>query len=156
KPWTHRVTHDLRKQSKLSDRLETPMGAGCSRSRTEERLTSRWSVWVRPAGGIRCARCECSNGGKLARAWTRTEPPSPAPIRASILAVRAVDDVFRAVGDFEVRRNGEQRGVGLRADQIGQLECLLAHPRIAAFAGDDGLEVGRSPDLGNDDDRPVV
>src|SRR6185369_12167894 len=81
-------------------------------------------------------------------AWRSSHPPK--------LAVGAIHNVLRTIGEPEVWRHGEQRSVGFGAHEIGEFEGLLAHARIAALAGDDGLEVGRSPDFSHDHDGLIV
>src|SRR5215472_17714005 len=68
---------------------------------------------------------------------------------SACLRFGAVEDRFRPVRNFEVRRNGEQRGIGFGADEVGKAERSLPHPRIGTLAVDDGFKVRRGPHLGN-------
>ena len=67
-----------------------------------------------------------------------------------------VDEVLRAVEELEIRGNGEQGRIGFAALDVCELEGLIAHAGIAALAVDDGLKVGRRPNLGHDLDGFVV
>ena len=72
------------------------------------------------------------------------------------LLICPVDKVLGAVEEFEVRRNCEQGRIGLAALDVCELEGLIAHAGIAALAVDDGLQVGRRPNFGDDLDGFVV
>src|SRR6267154_25875 len=77
------------------------------------------------------------------------------------LAIRAlfpgvILDWLRAFHDLEVWRHGEQGRVGLGAHYVGKAEGLFAHAGVGAFAEDDGLQVGRSPNLADNRDGALV
>jgi hypothetical protein len=67
-----------------------------------------------------------------------------------------IDDRLRNFDEFEIGRHGEQRRVRIISIDIRKLEGLLPHARIGSLAIDDSVEVGRSPDLGDDGDRLLV
>ena len=77
----------------------------------------------------------------------------PTPPR---LWIGPIDDVLRAVENFEISRNSEQGRVGIAALDVRKLERLIAHARIAALTVNDGLKVGRGPNLRHDADGLVV
>ena len=74
---------------------------------------------------------------------------------ASDMLLGAVNDGLRPVDDPEIGRHGEERRIGLGAHDILQLKGLHAHARIAAFAIDDGFQIGRRPNLRDDADGRV-
>src|ERR1700745_808966 len=72
-----------------------------------------------------------------------SSPKVPDSSFEHLLLVRAIDDLLRTFRDSEIRRYGEERGIGLGAHDVGELKSLFAHAWVAALARYDRFEVGR-------------
>ena len=78
------------------------------------------------------------------------------PMESAALLIRTINYGLGAFDDFEIRWHREQRSFRLISRDICKLEDLLAHAGITSLAIDDGLEIGRSPDLGDDGNRLLI
>ena len=72
------------------------------------------------------------------------------------LLFRSIKDRRRGIHDFEIGGHGEQGRIRIASHDIRQAERLFPHARVAPFAVDHRLEIGRSPHLGHNRNRLLI
>src|SRR5215472_9910413 len=72
------------------------------------------------------------------------------------LLFRSIKDGRRGIHDFEIGGHGEQGRIRIASHDIRQAERLFPHARVAPFAVDHRLEIGRSPHFGHNRNRLLI